>query len=267
MRSYSRIIFSSLFIAMLPTVLSAQANICLFTTKDPQNFMAEVVRLQSEHQARQETLRDDWTAAILPVKYAITAASLQPLCIFGIDVVSHPAMKLVALRAPKTLMPAIEEALKRLDVPEPPVRSIELTGYILVVEQNPNPNQALMPVPMVLQPVLNQLKNVLPPGTVYVADTIVVRGLENQNLQVNAGHVMPIQSRSTTLEGRLAIKDGSPAVVRIDNLLVLSHDAKFSTSVDIPVGAQIVVGKAASVDQTLSVPRPIIFVISAKIEK
>jgi hypothetical protein len=266
MRSYLRIILSACCVALLPTVALAQTNICRPPTPSvPTNMVAEVARIQVDERLRQEAMTVGWTGVILPVKFALSESSLRPLCIFGIEVVPHPAMKLVALRAPKELMPAIEEALKRLDVPEPAVRSIELTGHVLTVVPNPDPT--LMPVPAMLQPVLTQLKNLLPPGNVYLVDTVLVRGLENQSMQVNAGYGIPIQYKTTTMEGRLSIKDGTPAVVRIDNLVVLTNEAKISTNVEIPVGAQVVVGRAASTDQRLPVVRPVILVMSAKIEK
>jgi hypothetical protein len=44
------------------------------------------------------------------------------LCIFRVEVVLQPALKVVQVRAPRELMPTIEEAIKTLDVPAPPPR-------------------------------------------------------------------------------------------------------------------------------------------------
>ena len=65
-----------------------------------------------------------------------TDSALRALCIFRIEVVNQPALHLVQIRSPKSpeLMAAIEDAVKRLDVPPvPPVsKGIELTGYVVV---------------------------------------------------------------------------------------------------------------------------------------
>src|SRR5262245_55281867 len=117
MRALTRIKLGLLLLAALPSVLSAQSDIC-------QQPLTGGLADDAVERARLEMARADWTVSFVPVKFATTDTALKPLCIFGIEVVPHTTLKLVGLRAPKTLMPAIEEAMKRLDVPQPVARSV-----------------------------------------------------------------------------------------------------------------------------------------------
>ena len=87
-----------------------------------------------------------------------------------------------------------------------------------------------------------QLKSILPNGALALSDTFVVRGVDRQHLSLQG---------NTTLQGSPSIRytSGAP-VIRLDNLNVQTRDtrgetiASFQTSVDVPVGTQVVIGKA-----------------------
>jgi hypothetical protein len=254
MRWYSKVIIGGIFLISLPAGLLAQTNICQASSPTvPAESRAELARVQAEERSRQEMARANWTATILPVTNLFTANSFQALCIFGIEVSPQPAQRVIAIRAPKELMPAIAEAFKRLDVPAPPLpvmKSVELTAYVLVMADVAEPG--LMPIPAELQAVANQLKSVLPAGTVYLADTVVARGIDRQFVRVNGG---------TSLGATVNVREGTPPVVRLDNLAVQTNSADFQTNIDIPVGIQVVVGKATSREKK----KPVVLVITAKL--
>jgi len=253
MRWYPKIALAGILVASLSPVLSAQSNICEEPLPSvPSEARVQLLEIQAQERARRSMERINWTASIVPVKYATSANSLKPLCIFGIEVVPQPTMKLVALRAPKELMPAIEEALKRLDVPAPVAKSIELTAYVVVVADNPD--QGMQPLPATLQPVANQLKGLLPGGNLYLSDTAIARGIDGQGIHV---------SGNTQIMVTPTIREGADPVVHLDNLIVTANQASFNTNLDVPVGAQVVVGKATV--GASAARRAVVLVMTAKI--
>jgi hypothetical protein len=236
MRRFLTVVLFVVLISSLSPALFAQSDICEPPTSSvPNEQRVQLLQLQAEERARRATERANWTASILPVKYATSTNSLKPLCIFGIEVLPQPTMKLVAIRAPKELMPAIEEALKRLDVPLPVAKTVELTAYVLLVSENPR--QGLQPVPDALQTVATQLKGILPRGTLYLADTAVGRGIDGQWLQLMGG---------TTINTTPTIREGADPVIHLERLSVMTRGASFNTTVDVPIGGQVVVGKATA---------------------
>jgi hypothetical protein len=201
---------------------------------------------------------------MITVKNSLANGTLQALCIFRIEVVNQTGLRMVQVRAPKELMPSVEEAIKRLDVPPPVqvVKSIELTGYLLVAMDMPDPK--FQPLPQALRPVGTQLAGILPANTSLVlADTIVLRGLDRQSLNANGFIDFNINSAS--------IRDGSGVnVIHLDRLGVryvidgaAGNQVRLDTNIDIPPNTQVVVGKA-----TPSRPGPIravVLVMTAKI--
>lgn len=253
MRRCRELIFCAILVCLLSPALFAQSDICEESTPFvPNEQRVQLLQLQAEERARRAAERANWSASILPVKYATSANSLKPLCIFGIEVVPQPAIKLVAVRAPKELMPAIEEALKRLDVPLPVAKSVELTAYVLVISDAPQ--QGLQPVPSALQPAVAQLKSILPGGTLYLADTAVARGID--------GYGLDFRGMTNIMTPALTIREGADPVVHLERLNVTTNGASFSTSVDVPVGGQVVVGKATAITDKRN---PVVLVMTARI--
>jgi hypothetical protein len=253
MRRLLRVVLFVVLISSLTPALFAQSDVCEPPTQSVSNEQrVQLLQLQAEERARRAAERANWVASILPVKYATSANSLRPLCIFGIEVVPQPTMKLVAIRAPKELMPAIEEALKRLDVPLPVPKSVELTAYVLVVSDTPQ--QGLQPVPSALQPAVNQLKNILPGGTLYLADTAVARGID--------GYAVDFRGQ-TNIYAALTVREGADPVIHLERLNVMTVGAGFSTNVDVPIGSHVVVGKATAVQGADR--KAVVLVMTAKI--
>ena len=164
---------------------------------------------------------ETWDVRMFTLKNALSNEALRALCIFRIEVVNQPALHLVQIRSPKSpeLMAAIEDAVKRLDVPPtpPPVsKGIELTGFVVVAMDPVDPQ--MLPLPAALQPVAAQLKSILPNGALALADTFVVRGVERQPLSLQG---------NTTLQGSPSIRYTSGAsVIRLDNLGVQTRDTR-----------------------------------------
>jgi hypothetical protein len=252
-----------LFIA-LPATAIAQSDLCVQPLPSvPNEARAEQLRIDAQERAQREIDRKGWDVKMFQVKNITPVNNpLGALCIFRVEVVFQSALRLVQVRAPKELMPEIEEAIKKLDVPPPPAiltKGIELTGYVVVAMEPAD--SLLMPLPKALEPVANQLKSILPNATLLLSDTFVARGVDRSNLSVQG---------NTSLYGSSSIRDGSNGpVIRIDNLNVQTRNpngesqATFQTSVEVPVGTLVVIGKATP--QRQGPVKAVILVINGRI--
>lgn len=264
MRWHSRIVLGGLLLASFPILSVAQNDICFPSGRAEQGDQAraEQLRIQSAERNQREAERRSWEIKMFPVKNPINVgvfggSNFDALCIFRIEVVLQPGLKLVQVRAPKELMPTIEEALKTLDVPPPPPtapkppRGVELTAYVLVAAERAL-NPSWMPVPRELESVARELKSILTSDSLFLADAVVARGIEERTLGVTGA--------TSFNAAKIQIRDGAIPVVRLENLNVTSNGAGFNTSIDVPVGTQVVVGRS-----TASQNRPVFLVITAKL--
>jgi hypothetical protein len=132
-------------------------------------------------------------------------------------------------------------------------------------------------LPATLQPVVNQLKNVLSYKGYQLVDTLIARGRET-NTNVALVGALPIEhapfpGNVTYRFGarfRVLNPDGKDAVLRLENMQFLLNvpvdtaghttDLQIITDVEIPRGQQVVVGKATYND------RAFILVMNAKFD-
>ena len=216
----------------------------------------ERLRIQAEERARQEVEQRDWETKLFQIKYVDPGELRAALSMFRSSIsYSGGGLRVLSVRAPKEIMPAIEDAIKRLDVPMPR-KDAELTIYVLLASDQPS----AAPLPASLQPVVNQLKNVLSYKGYQLVDTLIARGRET-NMTYLAG-TLPIEHASfpgnATYQFRGTFRilnpDGKDTVLRLEKMgfqLDVPIDPqghttnlRIDTDVEIPRGQQIVVGKA-----------------------
>lgn len=189
----------------------------------------------------------------------------------------------LAVSASPAVLAAIEETIKRLDVPEPAGRSVELTGYIL--EASGSTGDAGT-IPNDLADVVAQLKRVLDYPTYRMIDTLVTRARDGSSVNIDsvASKVTTAQ-RAATFYSLRAVRttvssvDGAPSI-RLDGLrfgaeipvpvrldfagspasLQYKH-VGFDGDVEIRDGRRVVVGKSGLGDGSSA----IILVVSAKV--
>jgi len=181
-------------------------------------------------------------------------------------VIPQAALHVISIRAPKELMPTIEDAIKSLDVPVIGPRSVELTIHVLVASDQ---DETLRPVPALLKPVVDQLKGVLSYKQFYLLDTLLGNTVEStrMNLRGDVRGLAPPTANSNRDTGyqfsadiRLGSGDSAAAVIRLASMnYLLNTGVSIVTEVDIPQGKQIVVGKGTGGD------RAFILVVSAKV--
>lgn len=174
------------------------------------------------------------------------------------------------------VMAVIEETIKRLDVPRPH-KSIEVTGYLLEARTQPlgSPN-----VPSELEAVVTQLKRTFNYAEYRLMDTLIVRGVEDAGLKLEA-----VGADEQALSGRLHYKL-SVAMAEVltaeEGPIVRLRGFKFETRIPIPAprtipdptvaagvqgdieiraGQRVVVGKSGVADPS----KAIILVLSARV--
>ena len=74
---------------------------------------------------------------VIELKHADVMAVAQVLGPFGAGISFNREMKVMTVNGPTSIVAAIEEAVKKLDVPPPQLPNIELTAYLVVASPQP----------------------------------------------------------------------------------------------------------------------------------
>jgi hypothetical protein len=233
-------------------------------TPDPE---VERLRIQAEERQREEEEQRSWETKIFSVRYADLGQLSNALSMFRAKMQSSPELRVLSVRAPKEIMPAIEDAIKRLDIPQPR-KEAELMIYVIMASDQPESPPAIPPN---LNPVINQLKGVLSYKGYRLLDTLITRSgntsammapVRLQGTIVLSETVKPIYEFKAGFQ--IENPDGKATVLRLNqmqfNLVGSGVNATVSGTVDIPQGQQVVVGKATLADKAL------ILVMSAKFD-
>lgn len=206
---------------------------------------------------RQETVK-----RVIPVKYANVRSLANTFAIFNCGITGATDLNVLVVSCPPDVVTLIEDAVKRLDVPPPAAKNVELTAYFLTggesgMEQGD-------PLPPELEPVVKQMRSVLAYRTFRLLDVLVLR--------TRAGEPGSVGGVNSSGVSEFKVKSASPAAdggpIRIDGLAaaIQMHSkqlASISAGVDIREGQKVVVGKS-----TMAGPGPgraLILVLSAKV--
>ena len=107
---------------------------------------AERLRIELAERARQETEQRDWDTKIFQIKYVDPNELRSVLSMFRSNInYSGGGLRVLSIRAPKEIMPAIEDTIKRLDVPTPR-KDAELTVFVVVASDLPDATNPIPPV-------------------------------------------------------------------------------------------------------------------------
>jgi hypothetical protein len=200
----------------------------------------------------------------------ITFATLGPVPNDAIGVSAAPGV-----------MAAIEETIKRLDVPPAPQKDIELTGYVLEALSQPLESAR---VPSELEGVVAQLKRTFSYAEYRLLDTLILRGSEKARLQADAvgadeqgrsiqyglrvasAQVLTAEEGPTVRLTRLNFEARIPIPVRPRQADGSNESFQYRTvgvhaDVEIRAGQRVVVGKSGVADPS----KAIILVLSAKV--
>ena len=219
----------------------------------PQND-AERYRLELAERARQEAEQREWETKIFQIKYVEPNELQRALSMFRSNIsVSGGGLRVLSVRAPKEIMPAIEDAIKRLDVPAAR-RDAELTIFILVASDQADGTA----VPSGLQSVVNQLKSVLSYKNYQLVDTLIVHVTDSNPTMLKGNVTIGTIPANYTFQSSFRVEnpDGKAPTLRVRGMRFELQPAgreqlMVATDVDIPQGQQVVVGKATMGDRAM----------------
>jgi hypothetical protein len=217
----------------------------------------------------------DFETRIFDVRYASLEELQKILSMFQVQMTSSASLRVISVRAPKNVMPLVEDAIKRLDVPLPAKKNAELTIYVL----NATDREAGNAIPQVLQPVVTQLRNLFSYKNYRLIDTLIQRNADGEYLSASgmlpeAAFTRIAVPTQYSVQGSFKIQNGTDKspVLQIDgfrfnvSVPIPSNSAPnkegtppaftyagigIQTQVTIPVGQQIVVGKTTIGDSSL----------------
>ena len=208
----------------------------------------------------QEDDQRDWETRVFQLEHADANTMRQILRMFRSETSVVGGIRVLSVKAPAEIMPAIEDTIQRLDVPVARP-GVELTVYVLSAtnEEKDDENDEEN-VPSQLDPVVvNELTRVLSYNSFQTLDTLVIRAVDGTRI-TNDGELPPFAAESdqsapysfsasvrvqTSTEGdpflRLEDMRFGASIARED---LPSVNVQIRTQVEIPQGQQVVVGKA-----------------------
>jgi hypothetical protein len=199
---------------------------------------------------------------VFMLKYADARHVADVLAVFGYGIRADRDMHVVAVSAPAEAMAAVEDAIKRLDVPAAAPKDIDLVVYMIVASEQPSTDGNL---PSELQPVADEVKKIFSYKSFRLLDSILLRtqpgnrataeGVIGESKTTYRFEVQP-SAVTEAPEGRL---------IRLDNLnltLRLSGDreAGIRTEITVREGQRAVVGKS-----NMGLGQSLILVVTAKV--
>jgi hypothetical protein len=133
--------------------------------------------LFAQEQKKPETPAPQGTKVII-LKYADPNRVANLLQILGCCIRADSDLHALVVSTSPSGMAAIEDAVKRLDVPESASQDFELTAYYVVGATDENPAAGAQPLPAVpkdLDSVVAQMRNTFPYKAYHLLDTLVLR--------------------------------------------------------------------------------------------
>jgi len=209
----------------------------------------------------------DWVTKVFELKYADAANMKSILSLFRADFVAsvlEPGsgrFRILSVRSPKEIMPAIEDTISRFDVaprPQParePAKSFEVTVQVLGAYDGTPPNCASCTIPQSLQPVVTQLQKNFSYKNYLLLDTQLYRQSDRTSLSsTNSLATMDDRGATYSVSWASAFPSPDKSSVQLNSLkfgadvsIPGSHGSThfgFDTSqVQIPADQQIVIGK------------------------
>jgi hypothetical protein len=189
------------------------------------------------------------------LKYADPNRLQNLLGILGANASASESLHAVAVSARARDMPAIEDAIKRLDVPTPTPPDVELTAYLITGSDAPATGSGGLPKE--LDPVMTQLKNAFPFKSYHLMDTLSLRtrsgdGGNTKSILQPEGSQVPVYDE---LNIGSATVNPDESGVRVDKLRASIRmnigtppntqfgDLGLNADVDVKEGQKVVVGR------------------------
>ena len=203
---------------------------------------------------------------VFQLKYIDPQSLSDILGVFPIGRFAHRSLRTLSVSGSPDVIAAVEEAVKRFDVPPPVTRNIDLTVHLLGAQQQAGPAEE---VPPALQGVVGQLKGLFPYRGYRLMETFAMRTRDGHGGRISgiipsSASVPHKTSYSFSIKSTTVSGEENDRKVRIDGL-DLRVDVPFAvppgpsyqyrsvglkTDIDIREGQKVVVGKATVGEST-----------------
>jgi hypothetical protein len=239
--------------------------------KEPADNSATQEQAPTGKAAKEEQVR-----RVIQLKYADPGHVAVLLTLFGASLRWDGPSKVLTVVGPTSAVAAVEEAVKKLDVPPPPTKDVDLTAYFVLATRQPMQASDLPPE---LGEVVTQLKRVLNYQSFQLVNTAFLRIQEAErgavsgvarvgsepvefHLSFDRAEIIPeAKARTVRISGLDFVAEQATTHVANTNLIAKTTTAKIHTNIDIAEGQKVVVGKTA-----LDFPdNALILVLTAKV--
>ena len=221
--------------------------------------MLALTLVLSLHAAQDPPKAEPRVQKIFQIKHADVSRLAETFRLFAAVRVDSQ-LRVLAVDGSVSAVAAIEEAIKRLDVPSSAEKNLELTFHVLMAgQQAPAENTA---VPADLEGVLRNLRALFPYKHYGLSETVFVRVRPDMRADTS-GNIAPFRSQPDmpkvmySLHCMPHLQPGEKPVVRLEELKFHMrypyksgggyqfNDISISTQIDVREGQKVVVGKAA----------------------
>jgi len=205
----------------------------------------------------------DCSTRVFALRYIDTRTIGNLLKPFDVTFSLEQSLHAISVKAPASTLTAIEDMIKRFDVPANAAKQVEVTAFLVLASPQSEPDT----IPAALKPVIDQLRSVMAYKSYRVLDTIMATGKEN-DLISEAGTTPKLTEAgpSPTYIFKATPRitgEGADRSIYFDNLHLDFQNTgglnSLGTSVDVKKGQQVVIGKTTVQD------RAIILVLSGRI--
>jgi hypothetical protein len=202
---------------------------------------------------------------VFMLKYADPRHVADVLRVFVSLIQADRDMHVVAVSAPAGAMSAIEDAIKRLDVPAAAPKDIDLVVDMILASDHSAADGTL---PSELQPVADELKKIFSFRSFRLLDSILLRTQPGNRARTNGVIALASDSKanySFEVQPSAVTEDPQGRLIRLDDLtlnisLPGDRNAGVRTEITVREGQRVVVGKSnIGTDQSL------ILVVTAKV--
>lgn len=221
-----------------------------------------------------KTLLQNYQRRIFQVKYADVRSLRHVLDIFGYGIQADPDLHVLAVSAPPDVITAIEDAIKRLDVPSAAAKDVDITVYLVLASQQAGAGDEL---PDGLPAVASQLKGIFAFKSFRMLDTVVLRTQPGN--KAGASGILGAADAPKTryhlnVRPSAVTDDPNGRLIRLNDLSLALNvpvnsgsgqltymDAGINTEITVREGQKVVVGKSnlGTPDQAL------VLVVTAKV--
>jgi hypothetical protein len=148
--------------------------------------------------------------------------------------------RVLSVSAAPAVVAAIEETIKRLDVPPPPIKSVEITVYVLECSASGDAGS----LPQDLQGVFAQLKKTFNYAGCGLARTLLARGSDDSRF------LAEFNERTAgryEMSGRVQVDSGTPPVVRLRGIDFVTgfgpSRSRLGGDIEVREGQKVVLGR------------------------